>query len=187
MPVHIYRHSLMVRRVAVTLAGSLGDERRASIDIRLVDRGALLHDICKADSIVGGGDHARMGQRLLEILGYPRLGQIVGQHVRLQACSLSEALLVNYADKRVMHARVVSLARRFVDLMERYGHEDARRERIMQMYDRARAAEELIVAATGLEPLWLNHLNLIPGDDPFDRGEGIRRQDGSVEVQDEDV
>jgi hypothetical protein len=31
--------------------------------------------------------------------------------------ALNEAMVVNYADKRVMHERVVSLDRRFVDLM----------------------------------------------------------------------
>lgn len=96
-------------------------------------------------------------------------------------------MLVNYADKRVMHDKVVSLARRFVDLMERYGTEDARRERIIQLYARAIAMEDLIIEATGVDPLWLNHLNLIPENDPLDRGHGIGRQDRPIEMQDKDV
>lgn len=185
MPLHIVRHSLTVRRVAITLAGCLADQ--SLIDIRLVDRAALLHDICKADSIAAGGDHARMGQHLLEILGYPLLGQIVGQHVHLRSDTLDAAMLVNYADKRVMHDTVVSLERRFVDLMQRYGTEDARRERILLLYTRAMAVEERIVAATGLDPLGLKYLNLIPIDDALDRGLGIGRKDGAIEMQDEDV
>lgn len=168
MPPHIVRHSVTVRRVAVTLAACLANQDM--IDIRIVDRAALLHDICKADSIAAGGDHAHMGQRLLEILGYPLLGQIVGQHVHLRSDTLNTAMLVNYADKRVMHDRVVSLERRFVDLMERYGTDDARRERILLLYARAKAVEERIVAATGLDSLWLNRLNLIPIDNALDRG-----------------
>jgi hypothetical protein len=34
---------------------------------------------------------------------------------------ITEAALVNYADKRVQHTRVVSLGERFQDLRERYG------------------------------------------------------------------
>ena len=35
--------------------------------------------------------------------------------------SVSEEEIVNYADKRVMHDRIVSLEERFSDLKERYG------------------------------------------------------------------
>ncbi|HQP31091.1 MAG TPA: HDIG domain-containing protein, partial [Deltaproteobacteria bacterium] len=52
MPAHILRHSLMVRKVAVTLAAFVAVKR--PIDIDLVDRAALLHDICKADAIQSG-------------------------------------------------------------------------------------------------------------------------------------
>jgi len=185
MPRHIYHHSMLVRRIAVTIACFLKDGTNVNID--LVDRGALLHDICKMDSIATGGDHASMGQRLLEILGYPILGQVVGQHVRLKALALSEALIVNYADKRVMHDKVVSLSGRFADLMERYGQDEVRREKIMQLYACSLAMEEIIFSATGMYPLRLNNLNLIPENHAFYGGHGIRGEHGSVELQDEDV
>jgi uncharacterized protein len=183
MPVHIYRHSLMVRKVAVTLA--VGVARKTPIDIDLVDRAAMLHDICKADAIRNGGDHAYMGQRLLEVLGFPAVGAVIGQHVRLRELQLSEALLVNYADKRVMHERVVSLAKRFVDLLERYGKGDERRARILAQFDYTRKVEELITEAAGLEPLWLSTLNLPLVDDALYRGQGVRGQDGTIEEQDQ--
>ena len=81
MPAHILRHSLMVRKVAVTLAMFVA--RKRPIDIDLVDRASLLHDICKADAIRSGGDHARQGQRLMEAMGYPNIGAVIGQLVRL--------------------------------------------------------------------------------------------------------
>ena len=124
MPGHIVRHCRAVRMVAVAIACALR-EKGFGIDVRLVDRASLLHDICKADCL-GGGDHALMGRQLLDRLGFPRIGDVVGQHVRLRSMEVCEAMVVNYADKRVMHDRVVSLERRFVDLMDRYRRDEQR-------------------------------------------------------------
>ncbi len=172
MPAHILRHSLMVRKVAVTLAAFVAVKR--SIDIDLVDRAALLHDICKADAIQSGTDHARQGQRLLEAMGYPNIGAVIGQHVRLKGLTLDEAMLVNYADKRVMHERVVTLSRRFVDLLERYGTTDERRHRILSQFAISLQVERMVTEASGLDPLWLNSLNLALSDDTLDGVHGIR-------------
>lgn len=172
MPAHILRHSLMVRKVAVTLAIFVALKR--PIDIDLVDRAALLHDICKADAIRNGGDHARKGQRLLEALGYPNIGAVIGQHVRLRESTLNEAMLVNYADKRVMHERIVTLPCRFVDLLERYGTNDERRVRILGQFGFTLKVERVIYEASGLDPLWLNSLNLTLADDTLYVGHGIR-------------
>ena len=185
MPPHILCHSLMVRKVAVTLAVFIAPKR--PIDIDLVDRAALLHDICKAEAIRNGGDHARRGQRLLEDLGYPNIGAVIGQHVRLRELLLNEAMLVNYADKRVMHEQVVTLPRRFVDLLERYGTNDERRERILKQFAFTLQVERMVCEACGLDPLWLNSLNLALADDPLYGGHGVGGQYGAVENEDEDV
>lgn len=172
MPAHILRHSLMVRNVAVTLAVFVAT--RQPIDIDLVDRAALLHDICKADAIRNGGDHALKGQRLLEALGYPNIGAVIGRHVRLRGLTLNESMLVNYADKRVMHEQVVSLPCRFVDLLERYGTNEERRVRILGQFGFTLQVERVISEASGLDPLWLNSLNLTLADDPLNGSHGIR-------------
>jgi hypothetical protein len=58
-------------------------------------------------------------------LGYPEVAEIVRQHVVLDdgipPGQITEAILVHYADKRVKHTAIVSLAERFQDLKERYG------------------------------------------------------------------
>lgn len=179
MPAHIYHHSQMVRKVAVSLAAFVADKQ--PIDINLVDRAALLHDICKAQAIRKGGDHARMGQRLLEVLGYPNIGAVIGQHVKLKELKLTEAMLVNYADKRVMHERVVTLPKRFVDLLERYGKDEVRRESILKQFSLTLEVERMITEATGLDPLWLGTLNLTLTHDALYRGQGVRGQYGAVE------
>lgn len=171
MPPHIVRHSMMVRMVAVAVAHAMNGSGHA-LDLGLVDRAALLHDICKADSIERGGDHALMGRVLLEELGYPRIGDIIGQHIRLRTLEVNEAMVVNYADKRVMHERIVSLERRFLDLMDRYGS-GGNRERILAHFAHVREIEEAVVRASGIEPAWLETLNLIPGDHPLYGGDGL--------------
>jgi HD superfamily phosphodiesterase len=127
--------------------------------------GALLHDICKMDSIRTGQDHARMGGRLLDILDCPELASIVRQHVNLESDELNEAMIVNYADKRVMHEEVVSLSRRYVDLMDRYGKDEKRQERIFNLYAKSLENEKIIIKATGINIEELNDLNLMKGDD----------------------
>jgi hypothetical protein len=58
-------------------------------------------------------------------MGYERVGEVVAEHVVLSKkkdpSSVSEEEVVNYADKRVQHDRIVSLEERFSDLMDRYG------------------------------------------------------------------
>ncbi|HQJ08950.1 MAG TPA: HDIG domain-containing protein [Deltaproteobacteria bacterium] len=185
MPGHIVRHCRAVRMVAVAIACALR-EKGFGIDVRLVDRASLLHDICKADCL-GGGDHALMGRQLLDRLGFPRIGDVVGQHVRLRSMEVCEAMVVNYADKRVMHDRVVSLERRFVDLMDRYGRDEQRVRGIQTHYMHTCEVERILVRASGIDPEWLESLNLVLGDHPLDGGRGLFRQNGAVEEDDHHV
>ncbi len=186
MPAHIIRHSLVVRAASVMVAYAL---RQASIpiDIRLVDRASLLHDICKIDSIQYGGDHALMGKQLMEENGYSRIGNIIGQHIWLDAIKTDEAMIVNYADKRVMHDQVVSLDRRFLDLMKRYGRNAQSMERMMKHYAHVCEIEKRLVELSGIDPEWLQYLNLIPGDHPLNGGDRLLRENGTVKEQHHDV
>ena len=186
MPPHIIRHSKMVRMVAVAI-GQAMREAGLGIDLVLVDRAALLHDICKADTIAHGGDHALLGQRLMESLGFPDIGAVVGQHIRLASFEVNEAMVVNYADKRVMHDRVVSLEKRFLDLMERYSQNGAFSERILAHFAHVVQIEQAVLKAARLEPGWLETLNLIPGDHPLYGGGRFLGERGPAEDQDHDV
>lgn len=177
---------MAVRKVAVVIACLLKTKSHA-IDVRLVDRAAMLHDICKIDSIRNGGDHALMGERLLNEFGYPVVADVIGQHVRLKSLQLNEAMIVNYADKRVKHDRVVSLSERFIDLMNRYGTDDARQERILQHYRDIVKVEDIILSSCNIDDLWLDNLNLIPGDYPFYCGERLLRENSTVENHNKDI
>lgn len=186
MPEHIIRHCLLVRKVAVRIGELI--HHRCPLDMELIDRAALLHDICKMESINTGGDHAMMGQELLEGLGYPRVGRVIGQHVRLQSeARLDEAMVVNYADKRVMHDNVVSLEERLADIIKRYAVNEAALQKIMELNGKFRQIEQRLCSGTGFDPASVSGLRLVAGDDPFDGGHGVGREYGPAELYDQNV
>jgi uncharacterized protein len=120
---NIVAHSLEVARVALFLSMEL-NKKGQKIDLSLVEAASLLHDLTKAECLQTKEDHARTGSQLLKGMGYERIGDVVAQHIWLSKegdpSSVSEEEIVNYADKRVMHDRIVSLEERFSDLKERY-------------------------------------------------------------------
>lgn len=124
VPGHIIQHSETVCRVALFLSYEL-NKNGEKIDIQLINAAALLHDITKFEDLKTHKDHAKTGKILLENLGFSRIGEIVGEHINLQdkrgIKTISEAEIINYSDKRVMHTEVVTLPERFKDLRERYG------------------------------------------------------------------
>lgn len=130
---HIAAHSIRVCQVALLLVDRL-EEQAVDLNRDLVRASALLHDITKTRSFETKENHAETAGDLLMDSGYAEVSRIVGQHVRLDAYisqgALSEAEIVNYSDKRVLHDRVVSLDKRFDYIMERYARVPADRMRI---------------------------------------------------------
>lgn len=124
MLAHIRDHSLQVCRVALVISDGL-IAKGLRINRNLVAAAALLHDITKTRSFDTGENHARSGAALVTLWGYPQVGRIVGQHVRLEGYFMAslpgEAEIVNYADKRVMHDRIVGLERRMTYILDQYG------------------------------------------------------------------
>lgn len=121
---NIFRHSVQVMRVSMALAGALREP--SLIDADLVRSGALLHDIAKTRTInTGEMRHDIIGGRIMRDLGYDEVARIVESHVFFEGFDprgpLEEREIVFYADKRVMHDRIVSLDDRVDDLVNRYG------------------------------------------------------------------
>ncbi len=121
---NIIDHSLKVARVALFLSEEL-NKKGQKIDLALVEAASLLHDLTKTECLRTKEDHAFKGCQVLEQMGYSRVGEVVAQHIWLikegNPSIVSEEEIVNYADKRVMHDRIVPLKERFDDLRERYG------------------------------------------------------------------
>ena len=131
-------HSLQVQRVSLFIADNL---LKSGLNRDLLGAAALLHDITKTRSLQTKEDHARTGELLIAEKGYPEVGRIIGQHVFLESYFLSanptEAEVVNYADKRVLHDRVASLAERMDYILERYGGTSERRELLSRLWRRS--------------------------------------------------
>ena len=162
---NIVEHSYRVCQLSLFLCSELNREG-AGLDLELVRASSLLHDITKAESLRTGENHAETGRGLLTALGYPEVAEIVGSHIRLEEGAsghpLSNAHLVNYADKRVRHTTVVSLQERFADLEVRYGVSPASRGRIDRLKAEMFHMERRIFRGLPFEPVALTAFNDMP-------------------------
>lgn len=121
---NIVEHCRVVSRVALQVAEAR-NRIGAGLDLAVIQAAALLHDVGKVLELESQGriNHAQEGARILEQEGWPELARIVGNHLiqHYVAGGLPEPdRVVNYADKRVIHHRIVPLDRRLAYIRERY-------------------------------------------------------------------
>ncbi len=158
---NIVDHSLTVSRVALFLSREL-NRKGQRIDPALVEAASLLHDIAKTKCLKTKEDHAEVGSRLLTGLGYDRVAGIVAQHIEVSKeifpSAVSEEEVVNYADKRVLHDRIVSLKERFYDLKDRYGHSQPALDHMDRMEASTFRIEHKIFSILGTSPNILDHV-----------------------------
>jgi putative nucleotidyltransferase with HDIG domain len=152
---HIVIHSMQVCRVATLLAENLAPAG-IQLNFDLIRASALLHDITKTKSFTTKENHAETGGQYLTELGYVEVGSLVRQHVRLddypQKVSLSEAVILNYADKRVLHENVVPLGKRLDYILEKYTKVPEDRQRVYLLWEKTRDIEDDIFAALSFSP-----------------------------------
>jgi len=143
---HIIEHSLQVMRVSVAISNHLKDG--VSVNRDLVIAAALLHDITKTRSLKTKEKHSASGGALLRELGFPSIAKIVEQHVIIQNLNLEgkieEKEIVYYADKRVMHDKIVTIEERVHDLIRRYGTTEEIRNQIIRNKEKFIAVERKI-------------------------------------------
>jgi putative nucleotidyltransferase with HDIG domain len=158
---HIVVHSMQVCRVATFLAEQL-DAARNGLDHELIRAAALLHDITKTRSFKTEENHALTGGQFLAEQGYPEVGELVRQHVRLDEypdpVTLGEAQIINYADKRVLHDRIVGLDKRLDYILEKYGKLPEHQERIQWLWGKTRVLENEIFRGLAIAPPDLDRL-----------------------------
>ena len=158
---HIVVHSMQVCRVATFLADQLNPaQNRLNYD--LIRAAALLHDITKTRSFKTEENHALTGGQFLAERGYPEVGDLVRQHVRLDTypdpITLGEAQIINYADKRVLHDRIVGLDKRLDYILEKYGKLPEHQERIHWLWGKTLVMEGEIFSELAVAPQDLNRL-----------------------------
>jgi len=164
---HIVVHSFQVCRVAIFLADHI---RPVPIGLsrNLVQAAALLHDITKTRSFATHENHVLTGAQFLNEMGYPEVGRIIGQHVRLDNYAESdfptEAELVNYADKRVLHDRIVSLNVRMEYILEKYASGAEYRERLLWLWKKTEELESKLFSHVSFKPEDLGRLIDNEGD-----------------------
>jgi putative nucleotidyltransferase with HDIG domain len=149
MPDNIRRHSLLVADVALLLARELC-ARHMHLNLELIEAAALLHDLGKAVSLTTREDHGALGAVMVAELGYEQLAPIVREHTLLAKGrikgGIDESLIVNYADKRVMHDELVSVSVRLHDLADRYARTPEQRALLSHYLDLYQELEALIFA-----------------------------------------
>ncbi len=141
---NIRAHSIVVAQVAETLVDGLqrtGKSAGPLPDKEEVIVGALLHDIAKTLCIKTHCHHAEVGRQICLELGYPELSEVVAEHVVLKNFTpdrykqgiFGTKEIVYYADKRVRHDQVVSLAGRLEYILKRYGDNNPVKEQLIQI------------------------------------------------------
>jgi putative nucleotidyltransferase with HDIG domain len=155
---HIIDHSVMVSNVALCIARSV-ELNQPGINIPLVRTASLLHDITKTRSFDTGEVHSETGGILLAAKGFPEIADIIRQHVILEDfrsnAPVTEPEIVNYADKRVLHDKVVSLDCRLEYIQVRYGNNPALKFRIQKMWQDTLALEKKLFACVDFRPAQL--------------------------------
>ena len=142
---HIVDHSVQVCRVAVFMADQM-DSGRLQLNRDLIRAAALLHDITKTRSFDTHENHAETGALFLFERGYRDVGRVVEQHVRLKeyfsSATPDEAEVINYADKRVLHDRVVPLKLRMDYILKKYGKTIEHRQRLQWLWGKTKELEK---------------------------------------------
>lgn len=150
---NIAAHCRQVCRVSLLIVDHL---KPGALNRELIRAAALLHDITKTRSFRTLEDHAETGAQLLLEIGYPEVGSIIGQHVRLDRYFASavptEAEVVNYADKRVLHDRIVPLGERMGYILEKYGREPDRKRGIQILWEKTVELEARLFAGLPFAP-----------------------------------
>ncbi|MGZ6231236.1 MAG: HDIG domain-containing metalloprotein [Syntrophales bacterium] len=143
---NIVEHSIQVMHVSLAIADNL--KNGVAVNRGLVIAGALLHDIAKTRSLATKERHDLSGGELLREMGFTSIAEIVEQHVVLQNLDpegkLEEREIIYYADKRVMHDKIVTIDERVHDLLQRYGNGEEIRSLICQNKDLILAVESKI-------------------------------------------
>ena len=161
-PEWFLRHACAVADVAAWLARRAAD-RGLDVGVRLVDTGALLHDVDKLPAAGAGTPTLRHGDAAAAWLGargWAELAPVVRDHpvtrlaepgweAWMRASSL-EGLIVAYADKRAGQ-RLEPMTERFASWRSRYpgGWDDATAAIVLV---RARELERVVCDATGVDP-----------------------------------
>jgi molybdenum cofactor cytidylyltransferase len=147
-PANVVKHCRAVAAVGTRLAEALRP-RLPALDVDLVRAGCLLHDMARLLP-----DHATLAQEMLANLGLPRLGAVVGRHMKLapgpsEMPEITDAELVYLADKLVADDELVGLDARESRALEKIGSSPEMAETIRARIWDARVIAEKVATVLG--------------------------------------
>lgn len=134
----IARHCRKVEEVSTEILNSL-ESAGCGLDESALRAAAMLHDIVKSEK-----KHARAGERILQGMGYDKVGAIVGSHTDIKVKeeeAITEAEILYLADKLVKEDKLVSIEQRFNYSLHKYKDSP---EALMKIVNRRDAAYKII-------------------------------------------
>jgi putative nucleotidyltransferase with HDIG domain len=145
---NIVEHSIQVMHVSLAITDNL--KNGVAVNRDLVIAAALLHDITKTRSLKTKERHDLTGGELLREMGFICIAEIVEHHIVFQNLNpqgrLEEREIIYYADKRVMHNKIVTIDERVHDLLQRYGNTEEIESLILQNKNLVFAVESKIAS-----------------------------------------
>jgi putative nucleotidyltransferase with HDIG domain len=134
LPENIRRHCVKVKQTAMGLAVQL-TEKGVTLDRSVLRAAALLHDLVKTEK-----KHAYRGGELLRDMGYPKVGDIIADHMDIivepdQAITESEILYLT--DKLVENDQLIDLEVRKIMSLDFYKDNPIATEKIIKRYRNA--------------------------------------------------
>ena len=144
-PAHVIEHCKKVAFVADKIAAEY-ERKGIDVDSDAIYFAALLHDLLRAIDFPSNKkntdvDHSWAAYNLLNEMGESKIANMIKKHAfgaivdeDNKPFTLEEKIL-NYADKRVLHDRIVSLKERFEDGKKRYNPKNLQTERQQKIHD----------------------------------------------------
>lgn len=127
VPQNIIEHSLKVKEVAMFISRKL-QASGTHVNLGIVNDASLLHDIDKHKTLNDNENHGKLSEKILLEEGISReIASCARKHhlsniLEEKPFDTIEEKVIYYADKRVVHDKIVSLNERFAYLKKRYGN-----------------------------------------------------------------
>lgn len=135
LPLNIVKHCKAVANIACNIGEKLLS-KGSILDLKKLKAAALLHDIGRMQN-----QHAKAGQKILKILGYDEIADIISVHTDIEIknnIEITEAEIVYLADKLVIEDENVTLEERFRNSIDEYGGNPEVYNKIQQRQDNAK-------------------------------------------------
>lgn len=133
----VLSHGRAVAAVGRRLAELLNDTG-LNLNIEMVVAGGLLHDLAKSKP-----NHSKRGARVARVMGFDSIEPIIAAHMDLELaaeCVIDETAVVFLADKLVQGDKVVPLAERFSQALDKFAGSPEKMNSILR---RKRTAEAI--------------------------------------------